>query len=157
MIRLRPAALLLAFACVAALASAASAAPSPSVDDFLRSLNDPPAMSTSSGSGATVTFSGNTCTITQQCGWAPQVSCTGISCHSTSKTCPNGGSSCPAQGGQTVAGVQCKTDSGGVVEFCPCPEICYGCGAPCTFESDCDAVCSCGAGGCENGSCFCIF
>lgn len=95
------------------------------------------------------------CTVTLDCPSGQQISCSGStnSCSTTTVTCSDQGSSCPGQGG-TVGAVACD---GFVQASCPCPEICFGCGASCTTNADCNAACTCGSGTCFHGSCTCPF
>ncbi len=115
------------------------------------------------GDPGKIVYLSNTCTATVTCPGSSPVSCTGTcngsctpdDCKATTKNCPDGGSSCPDQGGP-VSAVWCD---GQVRDHCPCPEICYGCGVSCNFPTDC-GVCTCGppgSGFCnENDECECL-
>lgn len=100
---------------------------------------------------ANVVFTEQGCTITDDCPDGSTIQCSGTSCHSAFRSCPDGGSTCPEQGGTTKA-VKCD---GVIRDYCPCPQVCYGCGASCQDMFDCAAACSCGPGFCDGGSCIC--
>ena len=94
------------------------------------------------------------CTASYDCLTGQHISCTGSSnCTPTTVACSTQGSTCPEQGA-TVGAVKCN----GVVQAtCPCPGVCFGCGAFCQTNTQCASVCSCGGGKCVSGRCSCKF
>lgn len=137
-------------------AEAAVTPAAPSVDGFLTFLSAAEGASQSMIlPGAEVIYTSSSCTITQKCGWSPSISCTGTTCSSAEVHCGASPTTCPLQPSPLVAGVRCSTGGVTVVESCPCPDICYGCDAPCQNYEDCEAVCTCGAVDCEDSKCHC--
>lgn len=97
-------------------------------------------------------FTEQGCTVSDTCdGYGTTIQCSGTTCSTATKHCSDGGSTCPMQGG-TVKAVKCD---GVIQDSCPCPQVCYGCGASCTTSQDCNAVCNCGPGFCMNNQCEC--
>jgi hypothetical protein len=102
-----------------------------------------------------IQYKDDVCTVTLDCPSGQQIQCSGAtsSCTTTTVTCSSQGSTCPGQGG-TVGAVACD---GAVRASCPCPEVCFGCGASCTTNANCNAACTCGSGFCNHGTCTCPF
>lgn len=93
------------------------------------------------------------CTAYYTCPSGQQISCMGANtCGVTTVSCSSRGSTCPDQGG-SVGAVVCN---GSVQQSCPCPEVCFGCGSPCTTSANC-TKCSCGSGFCSQGQCVCPY
>lgn len=102
----------------------------------------------------TIRYTDGGCTVTLDCPSGQQIGCMGSSsCSTTTVGCSSQGSTCPGQGGGSAGAVACD----GFVQASCCPEVCFGCGASCTTNADCDAVCTCGSGTCFHGSCTCPF
>ena len=112
-------------------------------------------LETKLGDQAAIVWMSSQCEVRVTCPGGPVISCTGTvpNCAVATKSCPDGGSTCPDQGA-SVSAVRCD----GVIQAqCPCPEVCFGCGATCNDDWDCFAACTCAPGFCDSGQCLCPY
>jgi hypothetical protein len=105
------------------------------------------------GAQGVVYLQGGGCTVSSLCPDGHTITCSGLSCSTTTVSCSSQGSTCPGQA-STQNAVKCD---GVIRASCPCPQVCFGCGAACTTNAQCSSVCNCGTGRCSSGHCVCPF